>query len=601
MKRTHTCGELKIDHVNLEVNLTGWVNSRRDLGGLIFIDLRDRAGITQLMINPSENPMLAEIAKPIREEWVIAVDGIVKSRPAETINKKITTGEIEVHITGLTIENKCRPLPYHFEELQTSDDLQLKYRYLEMRRTKLGEFLRLRHRISMIVRTYFDQHEFIEVETPILSKSTPEGARDYLVPSRVFHGKFFALPQAPQQYKQLLMVGGIERYFQIARCFRDEDLRADRQPEFTQIDVEMSFITPEDIYTLIEGLIAKIWHEIKGIKIPLPFPRMPYQEAITTYGSDKPDIRFGMKLFDLTSLVNEAEFQVFKDVVSSGGVVMGLNIVDACDKASRKKIDEWTEEAKLMKARGLIYIKIDVDGEVKSPISKFISPEIMANILMKAQAKSGDVILIIADKFPIVTQALGRLRLEIGHYLKLISQNDYQFLWIHQFPLLEYDEQEKRYFPMHHPFTSPLKEDMDKLDSDPGSICAQAYDIVLNGVEIGGGSIRIHNPEVQKQLFKALSILDEEAKLRFGHLIDSLSYGAPPHGGLALGFDRLVMLLAGASSIRDVIAFPKTTKSACLLTDSPAIIDAKQLTELGISINTRKEETVHIDKINTEN
>ena len=586
-KRTHSCGCLANSDVDESVVLSGWVNSRRDLGGLIFIDIRDRSGVTQLVINPESAPKLAETCRPIREEWVITATGTVRLRPKEMINKKMATGDIEVDVSNLVIENKSKPLPYHLEDPKTGEDLRLKYRYLEMRRTDLGKSLRLRHKIAKTVRDFFDNEDFVEVETPVLSKSTPEGARDYLVPSRVFPGKFFALPQAPQQYKQILMVGGIERYFQIAHCFRDEDLRADRQPEFTQIDVEMSFVRQEDIYEVVEGLIANVFAEIKGIEVARPFPRLTYLEALTKYGSDKPDTRFDMHLRDMSDIIRNSNFKVFKDAIAQGGVVIGMNAKNAERIASRKKIDEWSEVAKLMKAKGLIWLKICEGGEIKSPISKFFNKTELEGIIHHFHGEVGDVILMVADKLPIAAAALGRLRLEIAEQQNLIPKDTYNFLWVHEFPLLDYDDEEKQYTSMHHPFTSPVLDDIEKLEGDPSLVRAQAYDIVLNGVEIGGGSIRIHNPELQKKIFKLLGISESEADSRFGHLLEALSYGAPPHGGLAIGFDRLVMLLAGAQSIRDVIAFPKTTKSSCILTDSPSDVDRNQLGELGISLSEK--------------
>ena len=581
-KRTHSCGSLNNKHVNEKVILSGWVNSRRDLGGLIFIDLRDRDGITQLVINPEQVPAFADTCRSIREEWVISAEGIVRLRPGEMVNKRMTTGEIEVEVNDIEIENKCKVLPYHLDDEKTGEDLRLKYRYLEMRKSDLGHHLRLRHRIAKTVRDFFDSEEFVEIETPILSKSTPEGARDYLVPSRVFPGRFFALPQAPQQYKQLLMVGGVERYFQIARCFRDEDLRADRQPEFTQIDVEMSFVTSDEIYEIVEGLMAKVMQETKGIDIARPFPRISYNEALRKYGSDKPDTRFEMCLSDVTHLLKDSSVQVFNDVIRQGGLVLGINAKGIGTAASRKKIEEWNDLVKLMKAKGLIWLKIDKNKEVRSPIAKFLSKKELDEILTFYNAEVGDVVLLVADKLGVAAMALGRLRLEIAEFQNLIPEDKFNFLWVHEFPLLEHSQEQQRYFSMHHPFTSPVAEDMEKLEHDPSSVRAQAYDIVLNGFEIGGGSIRIHNPELQKRVFKLLKISDYEANTRFGHLLEALSLGAPPHGGLAIGFDRLVMLLAGAPSIRDVIAFPKTTKSSCLLTDSPSEVDKKQLEELAI-------------------
>ena len=580
-QRTHTCNELNRTHVGQSVRLAGWVNSCRDLGGLVFIDLRDREGVTQLFLDPAAKPELMDAVRRIREEFVLAVEGAVRARPANMVNKDRATGAVEVEVQSLTILNTARPMPFNLDDSAVGEDLRLKYRYLDMRRSGLVGNLRLRHRLTKIVRDILDGEGFVEVETPILSKSTPEGARDYLVPSRVHPGSFYALPQAPQQYKQLLMVGGLERYFQIARCFRDEDLRADRQPEFTQIDLEMSFVDVDDIVAVVESMLAAVMKGIPGVEVQLPFPRLPHAEAMDRFGSDKPDTRFAMELAHLGDCVAGSDFRVFRDTLAEGGVVKAI-----CAKgqagASRKQIDAWTETAKLFGAKGLAWMKL-AEGALSGGIAKFLSDDEKRAVVARLGAEEGDLVLIVADKARVANDALGRLRLDIANAAGMIPKGVFKFLWVVDFPLLDYDEEAGRYVAVHHPFTRPKDEDLDKLESDPGAVRAKAYDIVMNGVELGGGSIRIHEADLQRRMFAALGITGDEAQSRFGHLLEAFSYGAPPHGGVALGLDRFAMLLSGAPSIRDVIAFPKTAKASCLMTDSPSTVEQAQLDELCIA------------------
>ncbi len=582
-RRTHNNGELRAANVGEKVTLNGWVNSRRDLGGLIFITVRDRYGITQIVFEP-EKQKLYETAKKLRSEFVISVEGVVRARPDGMVNPKMATGEIEVVAEKLIILNEAETPPFPIsDKIDASEELRLKYRYLDLRRTELQQALLLRHKMYQIVRRFFDERDFIEVETPVLMKSTPEGARDYLVPSRLHKGKFYALPQSPQTYKQLLMVAGFDRYFQITKCFRDEDLRADRQPEFTQIDVEMSFVDTEDIFEIVEDLMKRLFKEIKNYELKLPLPRISYDEAVNKYGSDKPDLRFGLEIIHLNDVVKNSEFKVFAENSGENGIIGALLVENSADY-SRSKLDALTKYVKELGAGGLIWMKIN-NGEIQSPIAKFLSENEKTEIINKTGAKEGDLILIIAGNKQKMLPVLGALRLEIARRNNLIDGNsEPSLLWVTDFPLLEWDEETQRFYAMHHPFTSPRIEDLPLLDSNPEKVKARAYDLVLNGNEIAGGSIRIHNRDVQEKMFRALGISEEEAEEKFGFLLNAFKYGAPPHGGIAFGFDRLAMLFAGRSSIRDVIAFPKTTSALSLMDDSPSYVSEEQLKELHIKI-----------------
>lgn len=584
-KRTHTCGELRAGDIGKQASLCGWVDRRRDLGGVIFIDLRDRYGKTQVVFQPQRNEPVYQQAKDLRSEHVINVVGLVERRPAGTENPALSTGAIDVLANELTTLSKAETPPFPIEDaVDVAEDLRLKYRYLDIRRTPMKENLLARHRAYQVARKYLDEQGFIEVETPILMKSTPEGARDYLVPSRMHRGKFYALPQSPQTYKQILMVAGLDKYFQIVKCFRDEDFRADRQAEFTQIDVEMSFVDEDDVIKTTEGVIAQLFKELKGIDVALPFPRMTYRDAMEKYGIDKPDLRFGLELVNINDVVAGSSFRIFSETVKNGGIVSGFVVPGGADM-TRNQLDNLVDLSKSFGAQGLFYLKATSDG-VETPLEKHLSKEALAAITGKMGGNAGDLCLLVADKWLTACSVLGNLRLEIADRLNLISDKDqqYRLLWVTEFPLLEYSEEEKRYVSVHHPFTSPKLEDVELLEKEPGTVRARAYDLVLNGTEIAGGSIRIHDPELQTKVFSLLGMNQEEAEKRFGFLLEAFRYGAPPHGGVAFGFDRIMMLLRGEKSLRDVIAFPKTSSAMSLMDDSPSEVDAKQLKELHIKI-----------------
>jgi aspartyl-tRNA synthetase len=583
-KRTHYCGELRKEDIGKEVCMMGWVHRRRDHGGLIFIDLRDRTGIGQLALDPDRDPEAHAKAEAVRNEFVVAAFGKVSPRPEGTVNPKMATGEVEVEISEIRILNPAKTPPFMLDEFsEVAENLRLKYRYLDLRRVGIQQNLIMRHKVAQTVRNYLTEKDFLEIETPMLTKSTPEGARDYLVPSRVNLGNFYALPQSPQLFKQLLMVSGFDRYFQIVRCFRDEDLRADRQPEFTQIDCELSFVDRDDIMSIMEGMIETVFKKTVDADITVPIPRMTYAEALDRYGVDNPDLRFDMELINITELVKGCGFKVFASVAESGGLVKAIN-AKGCATFSRRELDDLTDFVAIYGAKGMAWVKIQEDGTWQSPIAKFFTEQELADIGAALDAQPGDLLLFGADTPAITNEALGRLRGHLGNKLELADPNDYKFVWITDFPLLEWDAEARRHVAVHHPFTAPMDEDVHLLETEPGKVRAKAYDLVLNGSEIGGGSIRIHNQDVQSQMFKLLGIGEEESREKFGFLLDALEFGAPPHGGIAFGLDRVMMILTGASSIRDVIAFPKTQKATCLMSEAPGAVDEKQLRELGIRL-----------------
>ena len=586
-KRTHRCGELTAAQIGQEVCVMGWVQRRRDHGGLIFIDLRDREGIVQLALDPDRDMESHKKAELVRNEFVLAARGTVSARPEGTVNPKMKTGEVEIEISELLILNSSETAPFMLDEYtDVAENIRLKYRFLDLRRPALQNNLMMRHLVAKTVRNYLDGEGFIEVETPVLTKSTPEGARDYLVPSRVNVGKFYALPQSPQLFKQLLMVAGFDRYFQIVKCFRDEDLRADRQPEFTQIDCELSFVSRDDVIGIMEGLVAKVFKAAIGVDVELPMARLTYQEAMDRFGVDNPDMRFDLELINITDLVAGSQFKVFADVAAKNGLVKAVN-AKGCATFSRKDLDDLTEFVKIYGAKGLAWVKVTEDGW-QSPIAKFFTADELAALNERLGAEVGDLLLFMADTPKVANEALGRLRGHLGQKLGLADKSNYKFVWITDFPLLEWDEEEKRHVAVHHPFTAPVEEDIPLLETEPGKVRAQAYDLVLNGSEVGGGSIRIHDQSVQSKMFELLGIGEEEARDKFGFLLDALSFGAPPHGGIAFGLDRLMMILTAADSIRDVIAFPKTQKATCLLSEAPNEVAEKQLRELGIRLRSKQ-------------
>ena len=582
--RSHACGKIRESEIGQTVELKGWVQKRRDLGGLIFIDFRDRSGIVQVVFNPDLSKEALELAEKVRSEYVLGITGKVIARAEGTVNANLPTGAIEVHAESLEILNAAKNPPISIaNDVEVGEDIRLKYRYLDLRRPVMQETFKLRHRTTKVIRDFLDQNEFLEIETPMLTKSTPEGARDYLVPSRVHEGEFYALPQSPQLFKQLLMVSGFERYYQVVRCFRDEDLRADRQPEFTQVDIETSFLPKEDLITMMEEMMSAVLKETKGIEIKKPFQRMTHAEAMNRYGSDKPDTRFEMEFVDVSDLVKDSDFKVFSGAVSSGGAVKGINAKGAASKYSRKDIDALTEFVKTYKAKGLAWLKVEEDG-LKGPISKFFDEALASQLKEAFDAETGDLLLFVADSKSVVADSLGALRSKLGKDLDLIDYSKFNFLWIMDFPLMSYDEEADRYFAEHHPFTMPLKEDLHLLEEDPGKVRADAYDLVLNGYELGGGSQRIFQRDIQEKMFKALGFTKEEAEAEFGFLLEAFDYGTPPHGGIAFGLDRLVMLLAGRTNLRDTIAFPKTASASCLLTEAPSPVSEDQLKELHLEL-----------------